>query len=151
LSTFALIPAAGSGTRAPGERPKQYAALAGRPMLWHAVRAVCVPPVERVFAVLAPDDAHFAAQDWSAFGERLEPLAEGAPVLRGEMRVVRRQHREHPLHRRHANCSNRMPEHRTAGERGVLLRALAGGARAATRGRDQRKRRQKGRVSRKSF
>jgi 2-C-methyl-D-erythritol 4-phosphate cytidylyltransferase len=43
-------------------------------MLWHAVRAVCVPPVERVFVVLAPDDAHFAAQDWSAFGERLEPL-----------------------------------------------------------------------------
>jgi len=69
-----LIPAAGSGSRAPGERPKQYAALAGRPMLWHAVRAVCVPPVERVFVVLAPDDAHFAAQDWNAFGERLEPL-----------------------------------------------------------------------------
>jgi 2-C-methyl-D-erythritol 4-phosphate cytidylyltransferase len=69
-----LIPAAGSGTRAPGNRPKQYAALAGRPMLWHAVRAVCVPPVEKVFVVLAPDDAHFAAQDWTAFGERLEPL-----------------------------------------------------------------------------
>jgi 2-C-methyl-D-erythritol 4-phosphate cytidylyltransferase len=74
LSTFALIPAAGSGTRAPGDRPKQYAALVGRPMLWHAVRAVCVPPVERVFVALAPDDAHFATQDWSAFGERLEPL-----------------------------------------------------------------------------
>ena len=33
-----------------------------------------MPPVERVFVVLAPDDAHFAKQDWSAFGERLEPL-----------------------------------------------------------------------------
>src|SRR3954463_14456177 len=43
-------------------------------MLGHAVRAVCVPPVERVFVVLAPEDAHFAAQDWNTFGERLEPL-----------------------------------------------------------------------------
>jgi 2-C-methyl-D-erythritol 4-phosphate cytidylyltransferase len=74
LPTFALIPAAGSGTRAPGDRPKQYVALAGHPMLWHAVRALCVPPIEKVFVVLAPDDSHFAAQDWTAFGERLEPL-----------------------------------------------------------------------------
>ena len=43
-------------------------------MLWHAVRAVCVPPVEKVYVVLARDDAHFAAQDWSAFAGRLEPL-----------------------------------------------------------------------------
>jgi len=74
LSTFALIPAAGSGTRAPGDRPKQYVALAGHPMLWHAVRALCAPPIEKVFVVLAPDDSYFAAQDWTAFGERLEPL-----------------------------------------------------------------------------
>ena len=74
MSTFALIPAAGSGTRASGDRPKQYALLAGRPMLWHAVRALCVLPVEKVFVVLAPDDAHFTALDWTAFGERLEPL-----------------------------------------------------------------------------
>ena len=33
-----------------------------------------MPPVERVFVVLAPDDTNFAAQDWSAFGERLQPL-----------------------------------------------------------------------------
>jgi 2-C-methyl-D-erythritol 4-phosphate cytidylyltransferase len=74
LSSFALIPAAGSGTRAPGDRPKQYVALAGHPMLWHAVRALCVPPIEKVFVVLAPDDSHFTALDWTAFGERLEPL-----------------------------------------------------------------------------
>ena len=43
-------------------------------MLWHAVRAVCVPPVEKVLVVLAPDDARFAMQDWSAFGSRLAPL-----------------------------------------------------------------------------
>ncbi|MGQ0543740.1 MAG: 2-C-methyl-D-erythritol 4-phosphate cytidylyltransferase [Betaproteobacteria bacterium] len=69
-----MIPAAGSGTRFAGGAPKQYAMLAGRPMLWHAVRAVCVPPVETVFVVLAAGDRDFAARDWSAFAGRLEPL-----------------------------------------------------------------------------
>lgn len=71
---FALIPAAGSGTRIASQQPKQYAALAGQPMLWHAIRAVCVPPVESVFVVLAPEDRTFAGEDWSAFGGKLEPL-----------------------------------------------------------------------------
>jgi 2-C-methyl-D-erythritol 4-phosphate cytidylyltransferase len=74
LPVFALIPAAGSGTRLAASAPKQYVALAGRPMLWHAVRAVCVPAVEYVFVVLAPDDKVFAKHDWSAFDGRLQPL-----------------------------------------------------------------------------
>ena len=57
-----------------GERPKQYLRLAGRPMLWHSLRAVCVPPVEAVFVVLAPDDRAFASEDWTAFGTRVSPL-----------------------------------------------------------------------------
>ena len=79
---FALIPAAGSGTRIAGERPKQYLPLAGRPMLWHAVRAVCVPPVESVFVVLAADDKSFAAEDWSAFDGKLAPLYCGGGTRR---------------------------------------------------------------------
>lgn len=71
---FALIPAAGSGSRAASRAPKQYAELAGRPMLWHAIRAVCVPPVESVRVILAPDDQAFAGHDWSAFGGKLQPL-----------------------------------------------------------------------------
>jgi len=43
-------------------------------MLWHAIRAVCVPKLAKVFIVLAPDDALFAKADWSAFEGRLEPL-----------------------------------------------------------------------------
>jgi 2-C-methyl-D-erythritol 4-phosphate cytidylyltransferase len=43
-------------------------------MLWHAIRAVCVPPVQCVFVVLAPGDPGFAEEDWSAFQGRLEPL-----------------------------------------------------------------------------
>ena len=82
MATFALIPAAGSGSRIAASAPKQYLPLAGRPMLWHAVRAVCVPPVETVFVVLAPEDAAFATHDWSVFGEQLEPLYCGGETRR---------------------------------------------------------------------
>ena len=82
MSLYALIPAAGSGTRLPAGAPKQYLPLAGKPMLWHAVRAVCVPRVESVFVVLAPEDNTFATHDWSAFGERLQPLYCGGETRR---------------------------------------------------------------------
>jgi 2-C-methyl-D-erythritol 4-phosphate cytidylyltransferase len=62
--------------------PKQYLPLAGRPMLWHAVRALCVPRVETVFVVLAPDDQVFATHDWSEFGERVQPLYCGGETRR---------------------------------------------------------------------
>ena len=51
-------------------------------MLWHAVGAVCVPPVESVFVVLAPGDDAFAAHDWSAFAGKLEPLYCGGETRR---------------------------------------------------------------------
>jgi 2-C-methyl-D-erythritol 4-phosphate cytidylyltransferase len=78
----ALIPAAGSGIRMTAGGPKQYLPLAGRPMLWHAVRALCVPRVESVFVVLAPDDEVFATHDWSEFGERVQPLYCGGETRR---------------------------------------------------------------------
>ena len=43
-------------------------------MLWHAVRALCVPQVEAVWVVLSPGDEHFPRHDWSAFGGKLRPL-----------------------------------------------------------------------------
>ena len=82
LGFYALIPAAGAGTRLRGERPKQYLTLAGRPMLWHAVNAVCRAPVECVFVALAPGDREFASHDWSAFAGRLEPLYCGGETRR---------------------------------------------------------------------
>ena len=54
--------------------PKQYLALAGKPMLWHSIRAMSIPAIEFVFVVLAPGDREFARQDWSEFGDRLQPL-----------------------------------------------------------------------------
>lgn len=82
MTCFALIPAAGSGSRLAGAQPKQYAALAGKPMLWHAVAAVCRPPVETVFVVLAPGDTAYKSGDWSAFSGKLEPLYCGGETRR---------------------------------------------------------------------
>jgi len=62
--------------------PKQYVPLAGRPLLWHAVRAVCVPQVSAVFVVLAANDEHFARQDWSAFAGKVNPLYCGGATRR---------------------------------------------------------------------
>lgn len=62
--------------------PKQYRALAGQPMLWHSVRALCVLAVEIVFVVLARDDEQFARHDWSACGGRVEPLYCGGATRR---------------------------------------------------------------------
>jgi len=82
LACYALIPAAGAGTRFRGETPKQYLPLAGKPMLWHAVNSLCAAPIENVFVVLAPGDRRFASFDWSAFGGRLEPLYCGGEARR---------------------------------------------------------------------
>ena len=82
MAIFALIPAAGSGTRLARGTPKQYARLAGRAMLWHALRAVCVPQVVAVFVVLAANDEQFGREDWTAFGEKVQPLYCGGETRR---------------------------------------------------------------------
>jgi len=72
---FALVPAAGSGARMGAEQPKQYLALAGRPLLYHTLqRLAACADIERVFVVLASGDANFVQQDWRPFAGRLEPL-----------------------------------------------------------------------------
>lgn len=86
---FALIPAAGSGSRMGSELPKQYLALHGVPMLQHAIKALCAhPKIEQVFIVLAADDSYFKRYDWSVFDAKLRRLDCGgatraASVLNG--------------------------------------------------------------------
>ena len=82
MTLYALIPAAGAGSRFRGEVPKQYLPLAGKPMLWHAVKVLCAAPIENVFVVLAPEDRQFAQFDWSAFAGKLEPLYCGGETRR---------------------------------------------------------------------
>ncbi|MGH8762191.1 MAG: 2-C-methyl-D-erythritol 4-phosphate cytidylyltransferase [Nitrosospira sp.] len=72
---FALIPAAGSGSRMGGELPKQYLPLAGRPMIYHALRTLCHSPrITRVFVVLTPGDGEWLRHDWSELPGKLAVL-----------------------------------------------------------------------------
>ncbi|MPZ44064.1 MAG: 2-C-methyl-D-erythritol 4-phosphate cytidylyltransferase [Betaproteobacteria bacterium] len=78
---FAIVPAAGSGSRFGAAKPKQYSSLAGRSMLEHAVRALAGhPSIECTFVVLAPGDSDFAACDWNALGGAVAPLYCGGPT-----------------------------------------------------------------------
>jgi len=57
------------------EIPKQYLPLAGKPMIYHALATLCAcAEITTVFVVLAPEDAHFHGYDWSALGDKLQPL-----------------------------------------------------------------------------
>ena len=59
----ALVPAAGVGSRAGQPRPKQYVAVAGRPLMAHTLDALsAVPAIASVNVVVAPDDAWFEAE-----------------------------------------------------------------------------------------
>ena len=72
---FALIPAAGSGSRMGGDLPKQYLPLAGKPLLYHALACLFRhAAIERIFVVLAAGDRHYAGYDWQPFAAKLEPL-----------------------------------------------------------------------------
>jgi 2-C-methyl-D-erythritol 4-phosphate cytidylyltransferase len=72
---YALVPAAGSGSRMGSELPKQYLNLSGYPMIYHALTTLCrCPQISTVFVVLAPDDEYFKRYDWSHCADKLEPL-----------------------------------------------------------------------------
>ena len=75
---FALVPAAGQGTRLGDALPKQYLPLAGRPMMFHALEALAaVPRIDHVIAILSPLDRHWGAHDWSALPDKIEALFAG--------------------------------------------------------------------------
>jgi 2-C-methyl-D-erythritol 4-phosphate cytidylyltransferase len=76
MSRFhALIPAAGSGTRMGGERPKQYLCLDGRPLIAHTLAALArAARIDRLVVVLAPGDREWDRHDWSPWAARLDVL-----------------------------------------------------------------------------
>jgi 2-C-methyl-D-erythritol 4-phosphate cytidylyltransferase len=72
---FAIVPAAGSGSRFGAEKPKQYLDLLGRPLIFHTLAALTAcPDIERVWVVLAPDDPWWPRYDWSELGAKLETV-----------------------------------------------------------------------------
>ena len=91
---FALVPCAGSGSRAGSAGPKQYARVAGRPLVDHTLAALAqVPEISATLVVLAPDDALFeqavpgfaGERAWTARvggASRAETVANGLKALR---------------------------------------------------------------------
>ncbi len=65
---FALVPCAGVGERAGTVLPKQYALLAGHPLVWHTLQALRdTPAISATLVVISRHDDHF---------ERLVPAFE---------------------------------------------------------------------------
>ena len=70
--TWAVVPAAGRGTRFGGAVPKQYLEVAGESLLAHSLRALLAhPTVEGAVVVLADDDTFWPG--WNMFA--------GKPIL----------------------------------------------------------------------
>lgn len=87
---WALIPCAGSGTRAGGAGPKQYQPVAGQPMVRHTLAAfAAVPQLQRTLVVVAPGDrflepvttASYALADCGG-ATRAATVTNGLAVLR---------------------------------------------------------------------
>ena len=83
----ALIVAAGTGSRFASDTPKQYALLAGKPMLEHTIdRLETNLPLLRIYVALAPDDRWYD----SAIGERenVTPLRCGGATRAATVRAA---------------------------------------------------------------
>ncbi|MBB4097933.1 bifunctional 2-C-methyl-D-erythritol 4-phosphate cytidylyltransferase/2-C-methyl-D-erythritol 2,4-cyclodiphosphate synthase [Sphingomonas kyeonggiensis] len=95
MKTAAIIVAAGSGTRAGGSVPKQFAPLAGRPMLAHSYAAMTSHPgIDAVLVVIGEGQeellrAALGDVDFVVGGaSRRESVANGLTALGGTERVL---------------------------------------------------------------
>lgn len=71
LRLYALVPCAGTGSRAGTGQPKQYVPVGGEPMVAHTLRALAaVGELSATLVVLAPGDAQFARLLPGFVGER---------------------------------------------------------------------------------
>ncbi len=72
---YAIVPAAGSGSRFGSEVPKQYLQIDGQPLIHHSLAALChCDRIERVWVVLAPEDEWWGLYDWSSLGSKLQAV-----------------------------------------------------------------------------
>lgn len=61
MPNWAVVPAAGSGTRMKAAVPKQYLALAGKTVIEHTLaRLLTHPHIDGIVVAIAPDDAQWA-------------------------------------------------------------------------------------------
>lgn len=64
---YALVPCAGTGSRAGTAGPKQYERIAGQPLVWYTLAALAaVKRISRTLVVVAPGDGFFERNPTSA-------------------------------------------------------------------------------------
>ncbi|MDP2267339.1 MAG: 2-C-methyl-D-erythritol 4-phosphate cytidylyltransferase, partial [Thiobacillus sp.] len=75
MNFYALIPAAGSGSRMGGAVEKQYMLLNSVPMIAHAMMVLAREPrISKLFIVLSPTDKRWNNYAWQGWEERIEIL-----------------------------------------------------------------------------
>jgi len=75
MKFYALIPAAGSGSRMGGSIEKQYLPLNSVPMIAHAMMVLAREPrLSKIFVVLSPTDKRWNNYAWQGWEERIEVL-----------------------------------------------------------------------------
>lgn len=77
--TIALVVAAGSGSRAGGDLPKQYRRVGGKSVLGHALTHLNHPAIDEMRVVIAPGHEDL-------FAQAVDGLLLPAPILGGETR-----------------------------------------------------------------
>jgi 2-C-methyl-D-erythritol 4-phosphate cytidylyltransferase len=87
---YALVPCAGTGTRAGTQGPKQYERIAGQPMVWHTLAALAaVRRISRTIVVVAPGDGFFERNPTSAMVVPCGGATRAASVSNGLYELTR--------------------------------------------------------------
>jgi 2-C-methyl-D-erythritol 4-phosphate cytidylyltransferase len=84
VSTWVIVPAAGGGTRFGAATPKQYADLAGAPVLARTLDRLATLTPDAIFVAIAPDDRRF--DDLIGTRHRVEPLRCGGATRASTVR-----------------------------------------------------------------
>jgi 2-C-methyl-D-erythritol 4-phosphate cytidylyltransferase len=87
---YALVPCAGTGSRAGTQGPKQYERIAGQPMVWHTLAALAaVRRISRTIVVVAPGDGFFERNPTSAMVVPCGGATRAASVSNGLYELTR--------------------------------------------------------------
>lgn len=87
---YALVPCAGTGSRAGTHGPKQYERIAGQPMVWHTLAAFgAVKRIARTLVVVAPGDGFFERNHTSALVVACGGATRAASVTNGLYELTR--------------------------------------------------------------
>ena len=87
---YALVPCAGTGSRAGTNGPKQYERIAGQPMVWHTLAAfAAVRRIARTIVVVAPGDGFFERNPTSALVVACGGATRAASVANGLYELTR--------------------------------------------------------------